>query len=340
MNLHNDKSLVAVTETEFKKGKTVFEMAENTHGLCCFSAPEPEDKLAETVKQNGAAHVIVGIEKYEKTLYQALPQGGVIARFGVGYDGIDLEAATEKSIFCTNTPGVLNESVAEHTIGLMLDLARHTSQLHKKTIEGAWSPRIGMELKGKNLAIIGCGPIGCTVAEIASRGFGMNVTGCEIRDVAVEEMKNRYGFTDITKEFSKACDNADFVSIHLPSTPATQHFINADRLAQVPQKANIINTARGAVLDETVLFSALSTGKLAGAALDVFENEPYQPADKNHDLRTLDNVILTPHIGSSTKDACRRMAEQCLDNIKSAEQNQYKKMNLLNTKTGKQHYEN
>lgn len=314
---------VAVTEIEYDKAEQIFSSAE---GFECLPAPAVEDELAEAVRSSGVKYVIVGVQKYADKLYDALPKTGVIARFGVGHDSVDKVLASEKGLLCTNTPNVLNDSVAEHTIALMVAGARWIPSLVKDARVGVWVPRVGTELRKKTLAVIGCGPIGCHVGRMAAFGFGMRVIGCETRDVDLGYL----GFENVYKEFGRAVKDADFVSLHLPSTPETHHFINAERIAMIKQRAWLVNTARGAVVDECALYDALSNGHLAGAALDVFENEPYAPACLNQDLRTLKNVIMTPHVASSTQEACNRMAERALANIRLAEAGNYNEMDLLN----------
>jgi phosphoglycerate dehydrogenase-like enzyme len=137
-------------------------------------------------------------------------------------------------------------------------------------------------------------------------------------------------FAAITDDFQRAVADADFVSLHIPGTPENVRFIDRERLAMIPERAWLVNTARGAVVDEGALYDALAGGRLAGAALDVFEREPYQPRDDSHDLRTLSNVLLVPHIGSNTAEANRRMAERALRNIRLAEAGDTGSMDLLN----------
>ena len=126
-----------------------------------------------------------------------------------------------------------------------------------------------------------------------------------------------------------AVGEADFVTLHIPLVGSTKCFINSERLNMIPHGAWLINTSRGAIVDEKALFLALRSGTIAGAALDVFINEPYQPVDKKHDLKLLNNVILTPHIGSTTSEASRRMAKRCLSNIEFAERGEYGKMDIV-----------
>jgi phosphoglycerate dehydrogenase-like enzyme len=136
----------------------------------------------------------------------------------------------------------------------------------------------------------------------------------------------------MTNDFADAVGNADFVSLHIPARPDTMRFINRERLAQMSERAWLINTARGAVVDEAALFECLAAGRIAGAALDVFAREPYEPAEGSSDLRSLPNVILTPHIGSATEEANRRMAERALRNIRFAHAGQLERMDLVNPK--------
>jgi len=320
---------VAVTATEFDKAAEVFREATGA-GVECMRAPAAEAELAALVRTQGLRHAIVGVEKYAGALYEALPAGGVLARFGVGHDGIDKGKATARGVICTNTPGVLDDSVAEMTIALILAAARHVAQLAAAVRNGRFTPFVGSELAGKTLAVIGCGPIGRKVARIAARGFGMRVVGCDVADLDIGQMKTEFGFAEIGKDFGAAVAAADFVSLHIPSTAATRHFINRQRLEMIPPGAWLINTARGAVLDEAALFDALSQGRLAGAALDVFEAEPYKPVAPDKDLRKLDNVLMTPHVGSSTREACNRMAERALKNIRLAEAGRFGEMDVLN----------
>ena len=160
------------------------------------------------------------------------------------------------------------------------------------------------------------------VAKIAKLGFGMKVAGYDI--VKGSNMEN---FDDFCPDFAEAVKNADFVTIHIPNIPATQNFINSERLSMMKKGCWLINTARGGVVDEDALFDAVKDNLIGGAALDVFKNEPYIPQMK--DLRTLENVIMTPHIGSSTLEACERMALSSLKNIASADAGKITEMNII-----------
>lgn len=302
--------VVIVTDSEFGKAEAVFSSAT---GIVCIPAPAGEPELAAAIRRTGARHAVVGLLSYHDELYAALPKGGVIARFGVGHDGIDKAKATRAGLLCTNTPGAVDPSVAELTMLLILAASRHLTSLDIEMRGRRWNQRVAVELKGKTLAVIGCGRIGRAVARIAEGGFQMKAICAGRRD-----------------DFRDAVSDASFVSLHLPATSDNHHFLNADRLAMLPGHAWLINTARGIVVDEGALYDALAAQRIAGAALDVFEREPYEPVDPARDLRTLSNVILTPHVGSYTTEATRRIAERALRNIQLANSGDFGAMDLVN----------
>ena len=318
---------IVVTESEYRKCESVFSSAGND--MNCIPVPDEENLLSARIVSLQAKHAIVGTGQYVGPLYDALPKGGVIARFGIAHDGIDKEKVKKASLYCTNTPGVLSHSVAELALALITVAARHIVDMTESIKNGRWQPLMGAELRNKTLAVIGCGAIGSRVARIAAFGFQMNVIGHDIQELDVAGMKREYGFSSIVGEFDRAVSEADFVTLHMPSMESTKYFINRERLKMIPQRAWLINTSRGAIVDETALFKALKSGVIAGAALDVFINEPYQPVDEKHDLRLLNNVVFTPHIGSTTSEASRRIAEKCLQNIRFAESGKYEKMDIV-----------
>lgn len=314
--------VVAVTELEYRKAERVFQGAA---GLECVPVPVSEPELADAIRKAGARHAIVGAQPYRDELYRSLSRGAVLARFGVGHDGIDKARATAAGILCTNTPGVLDQSVAEHTVLLIGAAARQLVPMVSAMQSLQWAARGGVELHGKTLAVIGAGPIGRAVARIAAHGYGMRVLG-----VDVEARSATDGFESIGDSFDEAVAAADFVSLHIPASAENARFLNASRISRMRPESWLINTARGAVVDENDLFDALSNGRLAGAALDVFEKEPYVPTDPKRDLRTLPNVILTPHVGSNTKEANDRMAARALRNVSLAEARDFAGLDLLN----------
>jgi phosphoglycerate dehydrogenase-like enzyme len=315
---------VLITESEYQKGGSAFESETRIE---CLRAPDAEEAFSAAVRETRSRHVIVGPLTYSGPLYESLAPGAVIARFGVGHDGIDKQKATAAGLLCTNTPGVLQQSVAEHTMLLIGAAARHFVALTSNTSRGIWQSIIGIELAGKTVAIVGCGEIGRSTARIASLGYGIRVIGCSRPDAPPPHLEH---FHFVTNDFEEAVREADFVCLHLSARPANNGFINRARLAMMKPGAWLINTARGSVVDEADLFAALSDGRLAGAALDVFAREPYEPANPDADLRRLPNVILTPHVGSHTIEAGRRIGQRALQNILFAEARAFGRMDLLN----------
>jgi lactate dehydrogenase-like 2-hydroxyacid dehydrogenase len=313
------RETVLVTQQEFDKAAGLFQAAVD---VSCEPAPAEEAALAAAVTARGARAVIVGVAPYRGPLYAALgrPGGALLARFGVGHDGIDKELARRHGIIVTNTPSVLDLSVAEHTLWLMGCLARNIAQGHEGMRAGKFAGQAGMELHGKTLGILGFGNIGRRVAGMAHFGLGMNVLAlvrgpqdCRVDGLAALAASGAVRYAQTVEELFR---QSDILSIHLPANAGTQRFVNAERLGWLQPGALLINTARGAVLDEVALFDALAAGRLAGAALDVFAVEPYQPEQPDKDLRRLDNVVLTPHIGSNTREANGRMAAAALKNVR------------------------
>jgi phosphoglycerate dehydrogenase-like enzyme len=321
-----DTPLVLVTEPEYRRGEPVF--ASTTDLRCAPTAPD-EQSFCQAITKQGPRFVIVGSVPYGDRLYASMPRGGVIARFGVGHDTIDKVKATQAGLLCTNTPDVLQQSVAELTMVMIGTAARHLIPMANDMRDGKWVQRQGTELQGKTLTIVGCGTIGQAVARIAAVGYGMHVVGYRRKRHMHSSGKLEY-FDSMTDDFATAVAHADFVSLHIPASGANKRFLDQNRLAMLPPRAWLINTARGIVVDETPLFDALQRGRLAGAALDVFEREPYEPAAKDRDLRKLPNVILVPHVGSHTVDANRRMAQRAVRNIRLAYAGDIPAMDLLN----------
>lgn len=315
--------VVLVTETEFRRARSTFAATEDIE---CIAVPGPEDALCDAITLHKTRFVIVGSSPYRGRLYATLGRGGVLARFGVGFDNVDTRQATEAGVLCSNTPDVLQQSVAELALMMMGMAARHLVPAATGVRDGRWEPKEGIELEGKTLTLVGAGAIAVAVARIAAAGYGMRVVGFTRSARAAPSLH----FAEMTTDFEAAVRDADFVSLHIPGSPDNAKFMNATRLAMMPDRAWLINTARGAVVDEIALYEALVSGRLAGAALDVFAREPYQPADAAHDLRVLGNVILVPHIGSNTAEANRRMALRALRNVRLAIAGDRESMDLIN----------
>lgn len=319
------KPIVLVTGSEYRKGEDRF-IAER--GLDCRRGPDAEADVAAAIRDLNVRYVIVGGRQFTGPLYDALPAGGVIARFGVGHDGVDKQKATARGLLCTNTPGVLDQSVAEHAMLLIAAAARKLTSALASMTSGAWVSPAGQDLHGKRIAVVGCGGIGRALARIAALGYGMRVVGCTRPGAPTPASLEHFEL--VTDDFAEAVRDADFVSLHMPATPENAGFINRERLAQMNPRAWLINTARGAVVDEAALFETLAARRIAGAALDVFAREPYVPAGASSDLRSLPNVILTPHVGSNTVESNGRMADRALQNVQFAVNGAVDRMDLLN----------
>ena len=243
------------------------------------------------------------------------PNLRLIANFGAGTDHIDVAAAHAKGIIVTNTPGVLTEDTADLTMALILAVPRRLVEGDRLTRAGGfkgWTPTalLGHRVRGKKLGIVGMGRIGQAVARRAS-AFGLSVHYHNRRAVP-EPIEKELGAT-YWSDLDAMLAEMDIVSINCPKTPATYHMINEDRLAVMSPSSYIVNTSRGDVIDEAALAKALAEGRIAGAGLDVYEHEP-----KVHlGLMGLQNVILAPHIGSSTFESRREMGEKVLINIRA-----------------------
>jgi len=233
----------------------------------------------------------------------------VIGRAGIGVDNVDLETAAKNGIKVVNAPTGATASVAELTIAHMLSLSRHITKADATMKKGEWAKKQlkGNELYGKTLGLIGCGNIGKLTAKYAQM-FNMNVIGYD-PFISKEDMKK----DGIKKkdDLEDAIKNADFISLHLPHIPQTHHIVNEKILSKMKPSAYLINCARGGTVDEKALYNALKNGTIAGAGMDVFENEP----PKDSPLLTLDNVVLTPHLGANTKEGQIRAGTVCAEQI-------------------------
>jgi len=240
------------------------------------------------------------------------PQLKMIANYGVGYNNIDLAAATARGVPVSNTPGVLTDATADAAFALMLACARRVVEGDRRTRQGRfrhWAPLhfLGTEVSGKTLGIVGLGRIGRAVCRRAA-GFGMRVLYHNRHRLPAEE-EARLGA--VYADLADLLAAADFVSLHVPLTEDTRCLIDADALRRMKPTAYLINTARGPVVDETALVQALQEGRIAGAGLDVYENEP----DLTPGLAELENTVLLPHIGSATIETRTRMAELAAENL-------------------------
>lgn len=254
-------------------------------------------------------------ERIDGELLDAAPRCRVVANMAVGYDNVDVAALTARRVLLTNTPGVLTETTADLTFALILATARRLIEADRFLREGrwkTWSPLLlaGQDVHGATLGIIGCGRIGAAVARRA-RGFQMKVLYFNRRrapDLEAELGLEYCAMDDLLRR-------SDFVSILVPLSPETRHLIGARELSLMKPTAVLVNTARGAVVDEQALYEALRSKRIWGAGLDVFEVEPVPP---DHPLLGLDNVVALPHIGSASVATRTRMALLAVENLVSA----------------------
>lgn len=241
--------------------------------------------------------------KVTEELLHAASRLRVIARAGVGVDNIDVNAATRKGIIVINAPGANTIAATEHTMAMMLSLARKIPQAHQKTSSGQWDRNSfkGVELYKKTLGVIGMGKIGTEVAKRA-KSFGMNILGFD--PYFTEERAKKLGMTKASLDLI-ACES-DFITIHTPLTNDTKRLINDDFLRKTKNGVRFINCARGGIIDEKALVRAIQAGQVAGAALDVFEKEPVADPE----LLQNPNIIVTPHLGASTVEAQEKVAQE------------------------------
>jgi len=260
---------------------------------------EPEISMEDLKRKVAEYHVLIvrSRTKVTKDIIDAGKNLKIIARAGAGVDNIDVEYAEKKGIRVVCTPEAVATAVAELTMGLILSLARQIPMADRAMKEGKWIKKeiVGWELQGKTLGIIGFGRIGQRVARLA-KAFGMKIIACELNSVSEHLLKE----LDVEiVPFEELLKKSDIITLHVPLTQKTYHMIGKKEIEQMKNGVYIVNTSRGSIIDEKALFEALKNGKIAGAALDVYEKEP--PNDFS--LIKLPNVICTPHIGAQTLEA-------------------------------------
>lgn len=274
-----------------------------------FDGVLPRDALLRKVRGMDAILSLLTDRMDEELMDAAGPQLKVIGQFAVGFDNIDLKAAAERRIVVTNTPGVLTEATAELTVALIYALARRIVEADRHMRGGTfkgWAPLmlLGNDLTGKVLGLIGLGRIGQAVGERLPQ---MKIRYHDLN--RKEQLEQTRGFE--YRELNDLLREADFVSIHVPLTDQTRRLITMERLGMMKRSAYLINTSRGPVVDELSLVQALKTGRIKGAALDVYEEEPLMAPG----LAELSNAVLVPHIGSATEEARSAMSELAAKNI-------------------------
>ena len=274
----------------------------------------PRPAMLDAVR-NADGMVSLLNERIDMDLLDAASRLKVVANYAVGYNNVDVPAATERGIMVTNTPGVVTDATADLTWSLLMGIARELLVVDRFTRSGRWKewhPEdfIAADITGTTLGIVGLGRIGRAVARRAS-GFDMRVLYTDARraDKDVEEAY-RATFVDL----NELLHESDFVTLHVPLDETTFHMINRDALRRMKSTAYLVNVSRGAVVDEAALVQALGSGEIAGAALDVYEDEPRLAEG----LAALDNAILIPHLGANSRRTRDRMARMTVDNVVSA----------------------
>ena len=252
--------------------------------------------------------LILGNDNLPAATIKRLRKLKIIARYGVGFDGVDLAEARSRGILVTYTPATNREETADFTMGLVLDLARHISRMVASTKAGGWDKLVGSSLYGKTIGIIGVGQIGTAVARRAM-GFGMDILGYDIEQRTEPTI---YGLIYTT--LNDLLRRADIVTLHVPLTAATRNMIGAKELRLMKPAALLINTARGGIIRHDALDKALAFGQLGAFASDVFEEEP----PKHRPYFDYDNVLITPHVAGSTVESGKRMGSVVVDNILAA----------------------
>lgn len=307
-------ALIYVTRRIPEVGLTMLREAGHTLDISEKDGALSHDELLSALKAKPYDAVLCLLtDTINGEVFDAVPTAKMFANYAVGFNNINLDDAKSRGVTVTNTPGALTDTVAEHTVALMLAVATRLTEADRLVRAGkfnGWGPMmlLGTDLKGKTLGLLGAGRIGARVAHIAHYGLGMDVIYNDVSQNAEFEKAVPARFVATPEEL---LPNADVVSIHVPLLPSTTHLMNAERLALMKKTAYLINTSRGPVIDEAALVAALKSHTIAGAALDVYEHEPALAPG----LVDCDNAVLTPHTASATESARNEMATLAAQNI-------------------------
>lgn len=295
-------------------------------GMEIITPPEPWDhqlREDEVLQQlAGVDATIAGMEPYNAKVLAAHPQLKVIARVGVGYDAVDLAAATKHGVAVTITAGANHDTVAEHAFSLLLALAKQVVTDDLTVRQGKWIRHVTIPIRGQTLGIVGLGRIGKAMA-LRALAFGMKVIAYELNPDTSWLAQHAVTLTDLPTLLKQS----DVVSLHAPATPETKHLINEKTLALMKPTAFLLNTARGGLIDEPALVAALKANGIAGAGLDVFAQEP-PPQD--HPFFQLDNVVMTPHTGGTDWQSRLDMAELAARSIVELSQGKWPEQLIVN----------
>ena len=305
------KDKVLITTSSFaKEGRSSLKLL---HGagyeviLNPYSRKLTENEVLTLLLETKPVGIIAGVEPLTARVLRQAEGLKVISRCGIGLDNVDLNAAKDRGIVVLNTPEGPTQAVAELTVGLIFDLLRRISFLDRELRKGNWRKETGSLLQGKKVGIIGLGRIGKRVAELLL-ALGAKVSGAEIKPDFQWLKMNQVqliSLEEILKESEILC-------LHISYTEGNKHLIAQEEIEAMRKGAYLLNLSRGNIVEEDALYKALTSGRLSGAALDVFDQEPYTGP-----LTTLDNVILTPHIGSYAKESRLKMEMQAVKNLLS-----------------------
>jgi len=275
-------------------------------------APPPKKHIIEKAKNVDALAPLLS-DKIDAEVFDAAPKLKIVAQMAVGFDNIDVQEATKRGIYVTNTPEVLTDTTADFAWALLMAIARRVVEADKYVRTGQWkvgwhpSMMQGRDIHGVTIGIVGAGRIGFAVAKRAT-GFNMKILFYDV--VPRPEIEKELGAKKV--DLDTLFRESDFVSIHVPLMKETYHLVNAEKLKLMKKTAYLINNSRGPVVDEKALYEALKEGRIAGAGLDVFEQEPI-PVD--NPLLKLDNVVVAPHISSASYETRSKMAEMVAENL-------------------------
>jgi D-3-phosphoglycerate dehydrogenase len=267
-------------------------------------APDTSEATAMQLVRDVSAIILRATTQITASIIRNAPQLRIIARTGVGVDNVDVEAASQRGIYVCNFPGMNNLTVAEHTLAMIMALSKQVVHMHNSVKTGNWNERFSInqiEVADRKLGIIGMGQIGQMVAQKCRDGLGMKILAYDpyVRDKMNDDTIT---FVDHLEELF---EDSDFISVHVPNLPETQGMVSENLMDRMKKSAFLINTSRGAIVDEPALIEFLKSGKIQGAALDVFRQEPL-PLESP--FNSLDNVILSPHCAGSTWESNVRIA--------------------------------
>ena len=277
-------------------------------------APPPKKVIIDKAKNVDAMATLLS-DKIDAEVFDVAPKLKIVSQLAVGFDNINVQEATKRGIYVTNTPEVLTDTTADFAWALLMAVARRVVEADKYVRMGQWkvgwhpAMMTGRDVYGATIGIVGAGRIGYAVAKRA-KGFDMKILFYDV--IPRPEMEKDFGArrADLDTIFKES----DFISIHVPLMKETHHLVNEEKLKLMKKTAYLINNSRGPVVDEKALYTALKEGRIAGAGLDVFEQEPTSPDDP---LLKLDNVVVAPHISSASIETRSKMAEMVAENLVS-----------------------